>query len=151
MVGDGVRIGVLVFCFNYIGDSTMPTVDSVIREVATVQLLKWAAGYAIFCPECQRILDWQSTNIVNDCTVCDRCFLLQVNACLAKHPEIDAARWFDGLDIQTASNWYIDTDARTLQRGARLLKDECATTCTHCNQRARCSAAIADGSCPDLR
>ena len=36
-------------------------VDSFIRTPIESNLLKWSAGQAIFCPNCQSIMDWRKT------------------------------------------------------------------------------------------
>ena len=40
---------------------TNTTVDSIIRTPVESNLLKWSAGQAIFCPCCDRIMDWRKT------------------------------------------------------------------------------------------
>lgn len=47
------------------------------QSVINRNLLKHAAGTAIFCPKCESLLDWRTTAIVslgpNSSTVCTKC------------------------------------------------------------------------------
>ena len=36
-------------------------VESIIKTPVESNLLKWSAGQAIFCPNCQNIMDWRKT------------------------------------------------------------------------------------------
>ena len=76
------------------------------QEAANKELLKFAAGHAIFCPTCQRILDCKTTvhisvmlgtSCVKSITTCERCWLKQepaVTRAAAKHAAtLDIVRW----------------------------------------------------------
>ena len=36
-------------------------VDSMMKTVLEANLLKFSAGQAIFCPDCQKVMDWRDT------------------------------------------------------------------------------------------
>lgn len=47
------------------------------QSVINRNLLKHAAGTALFCPKCENLLDWRTTAIIslgpNSSTVCTKC------------------------------------------------------------------------------
>lgn len=76
------------------------------QEAANKQLLKFAAGHAIFCPTCHKILDCKTTvhvsvmlgtSCVKSITTCERCWMKQETgvaiACSKHGATLDIVRW----------------------------------------------------------
>jgi len=51
-------------------------VIDLVREAVSGNLLRWAVGKAMFCPHCQRVLDWRTSVLLKNpaVPVCAECF-----------------------------------------------------------------------------
>lgn len=105
-------------------------VCDLIRNTTTVNLLKWAAGQRISCPNCDEVLDWTETVIVGSTVCCDVCFFEAANKVVAAHARAfpcaesadTARRILEGSDITYCRNIHVADDG-TIGKGARLLYD----------------------------
>ena len=94
-------------------------VDSLIRETVTTNLLRHAAGRAIFCPGCDKLLDWQDTVLASGATSCRACFAAACER-IASDGQ-DLRRLLESADIDCSANIHLTDDETGIQYGAEIL------------------------------
>jgi hypothetical protein len=96
-------------------------VDSLLRETVTGNLLRYAAGQAIFCPGCAAILNWQDTVIFEGLVLCCDCFAERTSR--VDIPAEDKRHRFETADLDCARNIHVADDG-TVMCGAVVLTED---------------------------
>jgi hypothetical protein len=84
-------------------------------------LLRYCAGRQIFCPRCERVLDWTTTVQCGRVIVCDTCFRILGQGIIDREGAETMGKALADADMLSAHNWHIVNGK--LERGAQILTD----------------------------
>jgi hypothetical protein len=103
---------------------TMNNHHSLFADMETTlagNLLRYAAGRAIFCPKCGAVMDWQRTIICGGITTCEECWREVCQRILDERGADNFACILGKADVTSAHNWHIENGK--LVKGAQLITD----------------------------